>query len=120
MSITAVPISIFRVLAPTAATEAWLLESHRLGCLRCQNHIVLRGRKRYQEVMQFGEKHQPACVLAHDVVNKLSAIVGFCDLLVENAEQRDTECVKRLMSIHMSSGLLRFQLPGVATASYGC
>ena len=49
--------------------------------------------------MQFGEKHQPPCLLAHDVVNKLSAIVGFCDLLVENVKRRDTECVKRVMSI---------------------
>jgi light-regulated signal transduction histidine kinase (bacteriophytochrome) len=47
-----------------------------------------------------GEKHQPPCSLAHDLVNKLSAIIGFCDLLVEKAEQQDAECVNRLTSIH--------------------
>ena len=28
-------------------------------------------------------RHQPACMVAHDLVNKLSAIVGHCDLLNE-------------------------------------
>ena len=67
---------------------------------RGQNHDVLEGEKGCQEFMQSnGEKHQHACLLAHDVVNKLSAIIGFCDLLVENAEQPDTECATRLTSI---------------------
>ena len=46
------------------------------------------------------EKHQPTCLLAHDVVNKLSAIIGFCDLLKEKTEKRDTECAARLTVIH--------------------
>lgn len=46
-----------------------------------------------------GEQHQPACLLAHDLVNKLSAIIGYCDLLIEKAEE-ETECAKRLRLIH--------------------
>lgn len=46
-----------------------------------------------------GEKHQPACLLAHNLVNKLSAIIGYCDLLMEKAED-ETECAKQLRLIH--------------------
>jgi len=31
-------------------------------------------------------KHQPSCNLAHDLVNKLSIIVGNCDRMKEKAE----------------------------------
>jgi hypothetical protein len=31
--------------------------------------------------------HQPACMPAHDLLNKLSVIVGCCDLLNEMKEQ---------------------------------
>lgn len=53
--------------------------------------------------MQSNEKiHQPACLLAHDLLNKLSAIIGFCDLLIEKAEERgqDQECVKWLATVN--------------------
>jgi signal transduction histidine kinase len=30
-------------------------------------------------------EHLPACVLAHELLNKLSVIVGYCDLLEEDA-----------------------------------
>lgn len=43
--------------------------------------------------------HQPACLVAHHLVNKLSAIIGHCDLLSADAEQ-GTECAKRLALIH--------------------
>ena len=46
------------------------------------------------------EPHQPACLLAHNVVNKLSAIIGLCDLLKEKAEEQDAECINRLTRIH--------------------
>jgi len=70
------------------------------GCLRCQNHCVLRGRKRYQEAIQLsGDKHQPPRLLAHDIVNKLSTIISFGELLVEKAVQH-TECVNRVTSMH--------------------
>jgi hypothetical protein len=32
-------------------------------------------------------KYQPSCVLAHDLVNKLSVIVGCCDLLKGEAPE---------------------------------
>ena len=46
-----------------------------------------------------GEKHQPACFLAHDLVNKLSVIVGRCDLLIEKAQRQDEELAARLILI---------------------
>ena len=45
------------------------------------------------------EPHQPVCIVAHNLVNKLSAIIGHCDLLSENAEE-GTESAKRLVMIH--------------------
>lgn len=44
------------------------------------------------------ERHQPVCMVAHDLVNKLSAIVGHCDLLIEITE-RDPEYARRLTLI---------------------
>ncbi len=44
------------------------------------------------------ERHQPACMVAHDLVNKLSDIVGHCDLLNEMTEQ-GTEYARRLAII---------------------
>lgn len=45
------------------------------------------------------EPHQPVCIVAHKLVNKLSAIIGHCDLLSENVEE-GTESAKRLVMIH--------------------
>jgi hypothetical protein len=48
------------------------------------------------------EKHngqyQPTCLLAHSLINKLSIIVGRCDLLREEALE-ESECYQSLMSI---------------------
>ena len=46
------------------------------------------------------DKHQPACFLAHVLINKLAVIVGYCDLLIEKVGEQDAECAKRLRSIH--------------------
>ncbi len=48
--------------------------------------------------MRSKERHQPAFMVAHDLVNKLSAIVGHCDLLIEETEQ-GTEHARRLTLI---------------------
>ncbi len=45
------------------------------------------------------KKHQPACLLAHDLVNRLSAIIGCCDLLIEKAEPQGDGCMKQLVAI---------------------
>jgi hypothetical protein len=45
-----------------------------------------------------GRLHYPACRAAHDVVNKLSAIVGNCDLLSQMTE-KGTEYSRRLAVI---------------------
>lgn len=34
------------------------------------------------------EKYRPECPLAHELINKLSVIVGHCDLLVEQVTER--------------------------------
>jgi hypothetical protein len=46
-------------------------------------------------------KNQPPCSLAHDLVNKLSTIIGFCDLFAEKAERQgqDEECARWLAII---------------------
>ncbi|HYM76131.1 MAG TPA: hypothetical protein VE377_09160 [Candidatus Dormibacteraeota bacterium] len=41
------------------------------------------------------ERHQPACMVAHHVISKLGAIIGFCDLLIETTEE-GTEQARRL------------------------
>ena len=49
-------------------------------------------------MQSIGGKHEPACLLAHELVNRLSAIIGYCDLVIEKAE-KGTECAKRLRLI---------------------
>jgi hypothetical protein len=48
--------------------------------------------------------HEPGCLLAHDLVNKLSVIIGNCDLLMSEQMQEQvqtgSECAKRLRLIH--------------------
>jgi len=45
--------------------------------------------------------HEPASIVAHNLVNKLSAIVGFCDLLYEKIEKdADPESAKQIGLIH--------------------
>jgi len=43
-------------------------------------------------------KYQPSCLLAHGLVNKLSIIVGYCDLLKDHAPD-DSVCQKQLHAI---------------------
>jgi hypothetical protein len=45
------------------------------------------------------ERHEPACRVAHNLVNTLSAIIGHCDLLNEKIEQ-GTEAARRLATVH--------------------
>ncbi len=41
---------------------------------------------------------QPACMLAHNLINRLAVIVGHCDLLTEDSPT-DSKCHKRLALI---------------------
>jgi hypothetical protein len=43
-------------------------------------------------------KYQPSCMLAHELVNQLSVIVGHCDLLEERTPE-DSACLERLKAI---------------------
>jgi len=46
-----------------------------------------------------GTEHQPTCLLAHSLLNKLSVIVGFCQLLEEEARS-GTALARRAGMIH--------------------
>lgn len=39
--------------------------------------------------------NEPACMVAHNLIGKLSSIIGNCDLLIERTEP-DTELAQRL------------------------
>ena len=48
------------------------------------------------------DKYQPKCWLSHHFINKLSVIIGSCQLLEEKAEESDPpdkECIQRLAVI---------------------
>lgn len=52
-----------------------------------------------RDVFRMGrDQHQPPCMVAHDLVNKLSVIISHCDLLLEITE-RETEYAMRLALI---------------------
>lgn len=42
--------------------------------------------------------YRPSCILAHELINKLTVIVGHCDLLKESAPE-DSHCLERLKQI---------------------
>jgi hypothetical protein len=47
-------------------------------------------------------KHQPTCLLSHYFINKLTVIIGSCQILQEKAERSGgfyTECTRRLSVI---------------------
>jgi hypothetical protein len=44
------------------------------------------------------EPHEPACMVAHNMVNILSDIIGHCDLLSEKIEQ-GTEAARGLATV---------------------
>lgn len=41
------------------------------------------------------EHHAPPCMVAHQMINRLAAIIGYCDLLIETTE-KETEHARRL------------------------
>lgn len=41
----------------------------------------------------------PGCMLAHDLINRLAVIVGYCDLLVDEDESTDAKQHKRLTAM---------------------
>jgi hypothetical protein len=45
-----------------------------------------------------GRPFLPPCMMLHEVVNKLSIIIGNCDLVIEKSPA-DSECIKRLQVI---------------------
>ena len=57
-----------------------------------------KGRRDISSMGQKRERHQPAFMVTHSVVNKLSVIMGNCELLIEIAE-KDTEVARRLAVI---------------------
>jgi hypothetical protein len=55
------------------------------------------------------DTYRPLCVLSHDLVNKLSAIIGHCDLLSKEAEV-DSECARRLLLIRQIANSMAEQI----------
>ncbi len=59
---------------------------------------------------ELGEnEHAPSCLLAHDFVNKLTIIIGNCDLLLEReaeAEVPDSHAMRRLQVIRDAASRL--------------
>ena len=53
--------------------------------------------------------YQPMCMLPHDLVNKLSVIVGLCELVSAEAEPA-TECATRLAAIQDTAKSLAQEL----------
>jgi hypothetical protein len=56
-----------------------------------------------------GACHEPSCLLAHDLVNKLSIIIGCCDLLIEEA-QPFSQSAARLGLIHDAAECMAMKL----------
>lgn len=68
-------------------------------------HAVWQGSKNTQ--------HQPECPLAHDLINKLSVVVGNCELLLENTPA-DSPLMSRMKLVRdtarsMAADLAEFQ-----------
>jgi hypothetical protein len=47
-------------------------------------------------------KYQPNCMLAHDLINRLSIIVGYCDLLADEGPE-NSMCHERLLMIRQTA-----------------
>ena len=55
------------------------------------------------------ENCQPGCLLAHDLLNKLTTILGACELLQDKAEN-DPECMRRLLTIQETARSIATEL----------
>jgi len=60
-----------------------------------------------------GSKYQPECPIAHDLINKLSVIVGYCDLMVKTIPE-DSPLLKQIQAVQdiaeaMTADLVKFQ-----------
>lgn len=58
-------------------------------------------------------QHQPECPLAHKLINKLSAVIGNCDLIMEKTPE-DSPMLQRMLLIRdtaksMAADLAEFQ-----------
>jgi hypothetical protein len=51
----------------------------------------------------------PLCLLAHEMINRLSVIIGNCDL-AESRIPADSECLKRLCAIRESARTMVVEL----------
>ena|GEM_PF-3267320 len=69
----------------------------RNGTAANWSHIG-EGRRKEHPVAKQNGQYQPSCLLAHSLINKLSVIVGRCDLWREKTPE-ESECYQRLMAI---------------------
>ncbi len=55
------------------------------------------------------ENYQPGCILAHGLLNKLTTILGACELLKDKADA-DPECLRRLLTIQETTKSIATEL----------
>ncbi len=46
-----------------------------------------------------GDGHRPACMMAHRFINKLTMIIGSCDILLDSETHTESECRRRLAKV---------------------
>lgn len=54
-------------------------------------------------------KYEPTCILAHHLINKLTVIIGGCDLLRE-MDPRSRECAQRILLIRETAQAMADEL----------
>jgi hypothetical protein len=75
---------------------------------RSESALCLRGEG--GEVMEKSDgRPVPVCMLAHEMINRLSVIVGNCDLMGTKISA-DSECAKRLSAIRESACVMAAEL----------
>jgi hypothetical protein len=46
-----------------------------------------------------GDGHRPACMMAHRFINKLTMIIGSCDILLDSEDHAESDCRRRMTKV---------------------
>jgi len=71
--------------------------------------MVVEGEKVGGVMEKSAGRPVPVCMLAHEMINRLSVIVGNCDLMGTKIPA-DSECAKRLSAIRESARIMAAEL----------
>jgi hypothetical protein len=58
---------------------------------------------------------EPSCCLAHALINRMSVVIGSCDLVINRLEKlavEDAECIRRMQAIREAAELAVQDLTG--------